>query len=280
MPFTTMSTVQPLSNFWTHERILSEAMVLTNTIDNENIQLENIRYHINSSISYLWEMLKLVNQSWYGIWLNGTFENALHATGLEWIDLKVAIGSFTPATQLAEIQRINVVGSRGTTAYTGNVPKYDVSQLTQLMSNQNVQWRHSLGWTHIGSDLVFFVGSEIKTALSNLLAIGYDISNQTITVIGLRKPLLDNMYAPNSVDVNNNYKTNIDLPDEYADLLIKMVMQKILTQIREQVPAQLEQEINQGLMNIHQLLDKDLQFEQLSREKKKYGSQQKSPGEV
>lgn len=37
--------ITPLSNNWTRQDVVSEAMVLTNTLDNENIALHSVRVH-------------------------------------------------------------------------------------------------------------------------------------------------------------------------------------------------------------------------------------------
>ena len=65
--------IQPLSRGWTHQQIVSEAMVLTNTIDNENIQLDNIRNHVNSGISYLAGLLNLAASPKYGFYASVDF---------------------------------------------------------------------------------------------------------------------------------------------------------------------------------------------------------------
>lgn len=284
MPFTTMSTITPLSNYWTHQAIASEAMVLTNTIDNENIQLDNIRNHIKANISHLAKLLNLASSPWYGIWMSGTLENTLHNTGLEWINLSIGIppvNGFVPATQVMDIKRINVGMSQGIPANTnwiGNCTKLDVSQLTQLQSYQNLQWRHSIAWAHHGSDLLFFVGSNIGT-LNRPAGTDYNISqNQQFIAIAYRRPILDDLLPPSNL--GSQYYVNIDLPDEYADLLIKMTVKRILEQLKEQVPQVLDAEINQGLANINGLITAELQFEQSEREKRKYGAQQKGPGGV
>ena len=88
MPILTMSDASPLSKGWTHEAVVSEALVLTNQLDNERVQLYNVRVHMNTAISNISDMLNLANMPWYNIWLQGDFENNLHATGLHYIDLQ------------------------------------------------------------------------------------------------------------------------------------------------------------------------------------------------
>jgi hypothetical protein len=53
MPVNKIPTITPLSRNWTHEQVASEVMVVTHTTDNEDIQLYNIRNHINLSLSDL-----------------------------------------------------------------------------------------------------------------------------------------------------------------------------------------------------------------------------------
>lgn len=281
MPITQIATFTPLSQGWTHQQVVSEAMVLTNTIDNEKIQLDNIRNHMNSSISYIAHLLNISHSPWYGIYMIGTLETTLHPTGLEWIDLSVVLNQTVPSQVWSQIKRLSVIATNpadpATTDWIGNGTKLDLSQLAQLQSRQNIQWRHSVAWSHHGSEIIVLVGQGITTAARTQSGSPYDMTDQTIGLWGWRKPMLDALTSPN-VLTNNNYYGNVDLPDEHIELLIKMVQKKILEQLREQVPAQLDQEINQGLLTITQNLQAELQFEASEREKRKYGEQQRAPG--
>lgn len=284
MPITAMSVVTPSSRYWTHEQVVSEAMVLTNTLDNENIQLDNVRNHINKNISYLSNLLNLAAAPFYGIWLTGRLEATLHQSGLESIDLSIAepASGAIPAQLVSDIKRLNVVSANGLTDWVGNCTKKDISELGELNSGRNVQYRHSILWSHHGSEIIVFVGNNISTAAVPLVNAPYDISSQNFNVWAYRKPILDNVAIATSIGAQTagggNYRGNVDLPDEYMELLIKMTQKNILEQIREQVPQALEQEINQGLANINQLINSELQFEAAEREKRKYGSQQRPPG--
>lgn len=281
MPSLRMSAVTSLSSVWTHEAVASEAMVLTNTIDNENIQLFNIRNHINSNIAYLSNLLNLASSPWYGIWLEATLEDVLHPSGLEYVDLSipVPIVGFVPASGIYEIKRLNFTAQSppSNLDWVGNTTKLDIAQLTQLQSNQNIQWKFSIAWTHFGNELLLFVGNNIRTLNRTPLNTAFDIRNQKLVIWAYRKPVFDNLLAV--TDPNNNYSSItgnnalVDLPDEYIDLLIKMTQKKILEQIREQIPAQLEQEINVGIQSISQNLANEIQFEAQERMKSKYGPQ-------
>lgn len=418
--------IRPLSKYWTHEQIASEAMVLTNTIDNENIQLDNVRNHINAGISYLAGLLNLAASPWYGVYATFCFEPVLHNSGLEYLDLTDSVNNRANdiSNMLFSIDRINMKPFNNpnplapSSTWNGNVIKEDIAQLTQLNTQQNIQWRHSVAWAHHGQDLLFYIGNNIQTAnrpvpvqtdytlfcntglgggqmFANfmftddwanptLYTTAVNGNSVTLTYIGTlnpggfehgtglrtgiqmaidlgalidntgedkiyfngvfptlapaditfsgtlntltltfntsladgnytflatnklqewrygvrfsivtsvasynnfvlwayRLPLLDNLIAPTSPATNNNYRAMVDLPDRYVDLLIKIVMQKILAQIREQIPMQLEQEINQGVATITGMLNQELQFEAAEREKRKYGAQQKAPGAV
>lgn len=284
MPISAMSTVTPSSRYWTHEQVVSEAMVLTNTLDNENIQLDNVRNHINKNISYVSNLLNLAAAPFYGIWMTGQLETTLHPSGLEWIDLSVIepVSGAIPAQTVSDIKRLNVVSTGAATDWVGNCTKKDISELSELNSLRNVQYRHSVLWSHHGSELIFFVGTGIATVANALTGTAYNMSAQNVNVWAYRKPILDNVAIASSVAAQTagggNYRGNVDLPDEYMELLIKMTQKNILEQIREQVPQALEQEINQGLANINQMIGSELQFEAAERDKRKYGFPQRPPG--
>lgn len=285
---------QPLSSFWTHKAIASEAMVLTNTIDNESVQLENVRHHINAAIAHLANLLNLASSPWYGVWFEFTAESVLHPSGLEYTDLTGnGITSADIASRLHSVKRVNIIpeSDADADAFTGNCQRLDIAQLTQLLTSQNSQYRHTIAWAHHGDQILLFTGKGIETPLhperSSYKAFTTDGTHYVGW--GHRKPILDAM-VPVSVEqtmpytdeyrgiIVQNYFGYIDLPDEYASLLIKMVQKNILEQLREQIPQQLEGEIVQGLQSISQNITNELQLEAAEREKRRYGAQQRSPG--
>lgn len=80
--------IVPLSS-WTVQQVISEAMVLTNTLDNEDdVFVENVRYHYNMNLSHLADLLNLSASPFYGMYLSGIFETGFHPFGgIHWIDL-------------------------------------------------------------------------------------------------------------------------------------------------------------------------------------------------
>jgi hypothetical protein len=316
MPIINTSNLAPLGRAWTYEAIASEALVLTNQLDNENVQLYNVRAHINLAISNIVEMLNAANSPWYQIWLTALFEhndtNPMHSTGLHYIDLSDTsvlsvntdpyISKFNPSSDIDQILRMNISKNKavwtaikdnsftGISFWSGNLTKKDISELTELQTDKNVQYKQSICWTHSGSDILIFVGKDILT-VPMLINRGIDFDaekgnyaytttldgeiDQAITIVATRHCALDDLLPP---DTSVTYRTRIDMPDKYVDLLVKKVQKLILTQLREQVPAQLEQEITQQQMGIMQQISAELQFEQSEREKRKYGNMQKIPG--
>lgn len=287
--------LQTLSSFWTHENIASEAMVLTNTIDNEAIQLDNIRHHVNANIAHLANLLNLAMSPWYGVWFEFSLENGLHRSGLEWCDLSGSNGLFgyNVYPLMHSIRRINVIAEQGAPAdaWVGNCTKLDIAQLTELMSLKNIQYRQSICWTHNGSELLIFTGGQVLTPnhpeRSTFKAM--TLTDTHFVGWGYRKPRLDALVPESVVTgqtwtdpargvLTQNYKSYIDLPDEHSLLLIKMTQKSILEQLREQIPQQLEAEVNAGLAMIGQNLQMDIDLEKKEREKRKYGDQQRSPG--
>ena len=279
MPITNMSNITPLSRDWTHEDIFSEAMILCNQHDNEKINLDNVRHHLNLSLSYIASLANAHNRPWYGTFCSGALESAQHESGLDYVDLSVTFGIIIPANSLSDIKRVSLKGTPATsTDWIGNLKKMDIAELTNQLNQLNTHHRHTIAWCHHGSDLLVYTGSKVSSTANVKTSPDYDISSQTIILFAYRKPNLDNMYAPNDNDANNNYRSKIDLPDDLVYLAIKMVQQNILSQVMEQIPAQLSQEINQGLAEITQTVGQEYQFEALEREKAKYGKSQLPAG--
>lgn len=283
MPVTNIPTITPLSRNWTHQQIASEVMVVTHTTDNEDVQLDNIRNHINISLSDLANQLNLSTSPWYRISLKATLEPQVHDSGLDWIDLDTPFNSIVPSQLLLDIKRLSTVSNSQSTDWVNNCTKQDISEITALRSNQNVQWRYSVTWSHTGREIVLFVGNGIKSYanISSETWEFYDVTTQSFIIWGTRKPLVDTLLAPD--DVNSNYKSNIDLPDQYVNLLVKMTQKKVLEQRRESgspVDAQLYQEVTQNVQLLQQQLTSEIQFEAAEREKRKYGVPQRPPGAV
>lgn len=280
MPITAINgqanyTVTPLSNSWTHQEVASEAMVLTNTIDNENIQLSNVRTHIKSAISYLANLLNMAASPFYGINMTAEIESTAHPSGLPFINLATPLGTVIPVGIINEVKRVNStkISLSNNAAYSGNFTGWDVSMLTQQNNFFNLQHRDTVAWTHHGNDLLLFAGSNIQTPISPAGSeCPYSLlpADVRIVLMCFRQPILDDMLPTNNA--NSIYFNNVDLPDRYIHLLLQMVQKMILQQINVTPPAQLEQDINQGLMQINSNLNQDLQFERAEREKLKYGS--------
>ena len=289
MPITNIPAFTPLSNFWTHEQVVSEAMVLTNTIDNEAIQLDNIRNHMNSSISYIANLLNLSSSPWYGIYMTGTLETTLHPSGLEWIDLAPQVGTVTPNTIISGIRRINStavnpVETAVPLCYDGNWTSWDLSNLVQQNNKHNVQHRFSVAWQHHGDEIVLFVGNNIETAANAARLTFKEIipdyslkpDKAKVVIWAHRIPILDDLKAPN--DPTTNYLGRIDVPDKYVKLVLQLTQKSILEQLSAQVPAALEQEINQAIVAAQGVINNEIQLEAADREKRKYGNPQKSGG--
>ena len=267
---------------WTYESIGSEAMVLTNTMDSEDVQLDNIRNHVNSSLSYLSNLLNLAERPWYGIWLNCLLDNA-HISGLDTINLATPepTTGFVAANGMHSIKRVSTAWSGAATALTVNFTKWDLSQMTHQLGQLNTQNRFTVAWTWHGSDLLVYAGSLVASQANTPVTPSYSIISTPIIIWGYRKPILDNMVAPSVTQQTanaGNYRSNIDLPDEYAELLVKLVMQKIYTQKRERVPESLTQEVNEGVAQISQLIQAEVGFEAQEREKRAYGTPTRAPG--
>lgn len=272
MPFTNSSPIVPLSNFWTHYKVVSEVEVLTNTINNEDIQYENYRYHMNKNISHIARLINMANLPWYGIWLMGELETAYHmGTGLHWIDLtKVTAEGFTPATQVDRFTRLGFFTETNSTAWVGNATQKDIGELLELNSYRNRMWRFSVAWAHWGSDILVYIGDEIYTQANQNSNAAFSLYYQKATALAYRKPLLDQMVNWQDKSTGNFY-SNVDLPDDYMDLLVKMTTKDVLEQLNQPVPQQLEQEIVGTIQLLNGTRTTINQYQQVEADKGRVG---------
>jgi len=303
--------VERLSQYWTHERVLSTATHLAGVTDNEIVQHDTIRHYINLSVSQIAEMLRVANSPFYGIVLtanfdrpNGTDRDA-YPNGLYRITLadNTNLSSATENwyRRMSTIDRVTirctaVTATNPSAVYRQNAVRKDISELGNLVSNENTQSRYSIYWSHVGAHIHFLIGqgigvedtldSDVDAADNDLNTTNYAYAlddlgptDGNIFLWGQRKPILDDITL-SPEDVNSGYKSNVDLPDEHIDLLVKMVQKKLLEHRREAVPQALEQEIQNATMMIRRQLNEELEFERAERQKLEYGSQQKAPGVV
>ena len=239
MPLSVLNPITPLSRTYTHQMLASEVMVLTNTNDNENIQLANVRNHINLAVSHVAELLNLASTPWYGIYMNGTLDDPAHPSGLDWIDLSATsftIGgsSIKASLLLSEIKRISFGLTQNiANAWVGNCSRMDISQLLHQSNQLNVQHNLSVFWAHHGTELLFFVGKQIKSPAHNT-ASAYTLTGSTCSIFAYRSPLLDDLTPPlpNSPFVTNN----VDIPDRYIRLVVLMAQKMVLEQLNMTAP--------------------------------------------
>jgi hypothetical protein len=200
----TQTGIVPLGS-WTVQQVVSEAMILTGTLDNEeSVFVENVRNHYNMNLSHLADLLNLASSPFYGTYLTGLFETILHPfSGVHWINLGNdydANINVTPATAVRDAHpgvtavNTNVVNKlhsikgiainfRGVAPgdgaytsqtfaalntaqnYTGNIVKWDLSKVLQQSNNLNIQHGQTIAYCHHGEELLFFVGQQIATPL-------------------------------------------------------------------------------------------------------------------
>ena len=319
MPVINFTPPNALSNLYTHQQAVSEVMVLTKTTDNEKIQLDNFRNHLNVSIAQVVELVGIANSPRYDLHIQCSVETTLHPSGLHWINLDGGIviggwGTFVPSQGFREIKRVST--KKIDTTYTagvfananaqtlwnaitpmpqfepgaigynsakeGNFTKLDISALNQLssISDTNVQWNQSIGWTHSGNALYLFVGSSIATPFqgtygtsnADTTASAYALPFVDIILYGTRQPMLDDLLP---LSISNRYLNRVDLPDEFMSLCIALTQHKVLEQLNADAneKAIVTQTIQSELAKIQSNVTEKVQFEKLEREKMKYGDQ-------
>jgi hypothetical protein len=244
--------------------------------------MDHVRAHANLAISNIADMLNTNSYPWYSVTFKATFENQLHSSGLEYVDLTSTTVGIDSITRVSIVKALDTTGNP--ISFAGNVIKKDISELTQLDTYHNSGWRHSVAWTHHGDDLVFFVGPSITTTnratllapfyTSNMYRADYQIvgTDPYISIWAYRQPQLDNGLPP--LAVGTGFTMFVDLPDKFMRLCLQMVQKMILEQLNQQVPAQLEQLIDQSIQQLNQKVGQEVQFEKSEREKTRYGNQQ------
>lgn len=284
MPVTNLPTIPTLGRTWTHRLAVSEAMVLTNTEDNEQIQLSNVRAHLNMAISTIVEQLDLNADPFYGIIYRCAIESTYNDAGLHWIDLGTNVGGtgYIPIQHLSKVERMSCHNRNNTVTnpFIGNFSKKDLSEISHLENNLNTQHRDSIYWTLHGSQILLFIGSNIATSVNGLADVGYNLPENQIALFGTRQPTLDDLLTvaqnPASAQLgvhSTTYDQVIDLPDRYIKLAVALTQKFILEQLEKTIPQQLEQSIEMQFNKANRDVQNELQVEKARREKLEYGQQ-------
>ena len=94
-----------------------------------------------------------------------------------------------------------------------------------------------------------------------------------IVVWANRVPILDDLLPMSNT--TSNFFQRIDVPDKYVKLVVQLAQKSILEQMQTQIPAALDQEINQAVAAAQGIINQEIQLEAADREKRKYGNPQK-----
>lgn len=278
-----LPTIPTLGRTWTHRQAISEAMALTNTMDNERIQTSNVRSHLNIAISTIAEQLNLNADPFYGIIYKCAIEPTYHDTGLHYIDMSIAINNYIPIQNISSIKRVNSqdIAKNYTNPFISNFSKRDMGEIVHIENNLNVQHRDSVYWTHYGKDILLHVGRNINTTLRNDSTLPYNLPEDQITVFAVRQPTLDDLksIAPDPTNPlpthSQTFDAAIDLPDRYVKLAIALTQKFILEQLEKTVPQNIEQTIEQSFAKANQDVQNELVIEKARRQKEQYGEQNK-----
>lgn len=271
-----IANIKPLSRSWTYWKVASQAMVLTGEQDNQNVVPDYVRYHINTSLSHLVDLLNVASQPFYGIEISAGIESSADSSGLDYIDLTSGINV---ANFIHSIKRVSFPKGSVNTQWNGNAAYYDLSALLTQRSDINTQNRHSVWFNHFGNYIYLFIGNNIASSV-NTSGTTYTLGNPSI--FAYRQPLLDDMVDEvNSVTFKITQTPAdsefIDLPDRYVKLLVDMVCVAIIQQRKEPVPGELQQSVNQGLALLSKNLQDAVALAQKEQQERRFGQPQRSP---
>jgi hypothetical protein len=271
--------LMPLSRDVTHQDIMSEAMVLTNTTDNEeNVSTTNIRNHINFCLTHLAELLTLAALPSYMMHLVGKLEVAANLTyKTDWINLvdDTVVGGDV-SKLIRSVDRVAITGNVSNGDLLGSLGFWDISAIVENRNTLNKQYYQYLRHYWSGREIIIFTGHDISSpangAAENEL---YDITSAEFAITARRRPLKADTRTQAGLT------TLVDLPEEYHKLLIDMVTLYIL----KQKPTQdiqdrnlVQASVNEGLSMLTQQIAMTTQMEASSREKDRMGQSQKPVG--
>lgn len=282
--------ITPLSQNWTHQQLVSQAMILTGTLDNEdNIFITNVRNHVNMHIGHLVDMLNQQASPYYGVYATATEETTFHPSGINFITR--VDGLYTGNTRTTplnwhSIKRVNLaVNATGLGLATpvsnfGNLTNWDIARITQQSNNLNSQHSQTIAWCHHGNEILLYSGSQVQTrvATQTIVSPVYSTANYDFVIWGYRQPVLDNLIAVGGA--NTSWTANVDLPDKYIKLLVDMTCKSIIQQRNGHVPNELDASINSGLSMLSQNLQQAVALEQQSFNQRKTGQVQRVIGEL
>ena len=159
---------------------------------------------------------------------------------------------------------------------SGNFTKFDLSQLQQLssVSENNVQFSDSIGWSWEGNNIYLFFGNNIATPFQGNFTgdeqSPYILPFVDISIYCYRQPLLDDLQSPST---SQTYRQKMDIPDEYTGLVVAYAQKRVLEQLNADANSQMEvnQKIQLELQKLQSNVTEDIQFEKIQREKTSYG---------
>lgn len=299
MPITSLDNFYPLSNYWTYEQVVSTVMDLTDTSDNEDIDLISFRVHLNMALSYLSKLLNMTEVPYYGCMATGQFEPFYYGEGnLHYISLSSYLisGNVKLSNQIDRIIRVagylphpNSIDP-AKNYWVGQCTRKELAQILDVSSLRNTQYRMSVLWTHFGENLIFSVGDEIDTipkqndvSISNTKTYIYDLKAGKLGVWFYRKPILDNLvgdHPDKQIEGGGNYREKIDLPDEYIDLLTKLTYQRVMMQLQKPVDPNIQADINSGITALNNAVTNWKQTEEAMQVSEKVGIRPNMPGGV
>jgi hypothetical protein len=253
--------IVPLSQHWTHERVVSEVRTTFNELDNERVWDLTLRHHVNRALSQLVELLNISNDPFYGeVWDCNLDTDPATRTGLPYtISLAQYIG------RLWKIRELYL-------QWYGNCAHVTVQKIAGLTTDLNTQWFKSVAWVQQGNQLLVHVGKLLVPPSQEFDSGIASPQEYPVTATSLfklyvyRNPQLDDY----SNSPTTGFQKFVDLPDRHVNLLVMLAGKMLLEQLGKQVPVEVEATIQQLSGGINNAVPQEQQFNTLKASTPQY----------
>jgi len=258
MPVIAVPPIIPLSQAWTHRRVVSEIRTTFNELDNERVWDLTLRHHVNRALSQLVELLGISNDPFYGeVWDCNLDQDPTTRTGLP---STITLGAYID--RLWKIRELHL-------QWYGNCAHVNIPKIASISADLNTQWDKSVCWVQQGNQLLVHVGKLLVPPSPDFDPGGlaspseYPVNDTSLFKLYVyRNPELD--------DYTNNPTTGfekfVDLPNRHINLLVMLAGKMLLEQMNKQVPIEAEQIIQQLSQGVNNAPVQEQQFNAIKQQ--------------